>query len=240
MSGDAGCDLFVGAPARVRVRGELLRATCVLRTRAGQVCGRTPLLRQASQTLIRRELQELNDTLASTSLAGHYSVGGGLLLGWAREGRVLDHDTHDVDFWVYAEDGDRVEAAAAALARVGFRPLWRYRNTAGVVTEYTFVRRGARFEFFLLFPAPSPGRRRYFLYDRDREIENEIADQPVEPFVFLDRDWLKPCGHEEHLRETYGRWEEPDPGFDSTRAPCVVTQRPRAAFASIWSGSAER
>lgn len=199
---------------------------CILRYRLGRLSRWLPPLRPVLRWLIVRELREFNDALRSTPLGSRCWLSGGLLLGWAREGRVLDHDTGDVDLWVLAEDAHLVEEAADALRRAGFRRLWSYRNSRGDVTELTFTRHGAKFEFFLLFPGSLPGKRTYFLYDGDVELENEISDQALESFEFLDRVWLKPRLHEEHLRETYGRWEVPDPYWSSSNAPCVVARRP--------------
>ena len=214
----------------------VMNAGCVVRYRLGRVSRWLPPIRIALGWLIVRELRELNDALCSTPLAGRCWLGGGLLLGWAREGRVLDHDTGDVDFWVLAEDAQLVEEAADALRRRGFRRLWRYRNSRGDVTEYTFTRHGAKFEFFLLFPGSRPGRRVYFIYVEDVELESEVSDQPLESFEFLDRVWLKPRFHAEHLRETYGPWEVPDRSWSSADAPCVVAQRPWLKRSGAWSG----
>ena len=48
--------------------------------------------------LFEKNLVLLNDVLQSTPLAGRLWVLGGVLIGWAREGRVLAHDSHDADF----------------------------------------------------------------------------------------------------------------------------------------------
>jgi hypothetical protein len=193
-----------------------------------------PPLRIALRWLFAHELRELNDVLRLTPLDGRCWLSGGLLLGWAREGKVLDHDTGDVDFWVRAEDAQLLEDAADALSRAGFRRLWRYRNSRGDVTEFTFTRHGAKFEFFLLFPGSLPGKRIYFLYEGDVEFENEISDQPLEAIEFLGRVWLKPQSHEEHLRETYGQWEVPDRSWSSSEAPCVVASRPWLKRSGAW------
>src|SRR5688500_4973529 len=57
--------------------------------------------------LLRRNLRRLHDALEQTPLAGRYWLFGGMLLGWAREGRLLRHDYRDVDFGYEAADDDR-------------------------------------------------------------------------------------------------------------------------------------
>lgn len=211
-----------------------MNVLCIVRYRLGRASRWLPPLRLALGSLFAHELREFNDALRVTSLGGRYWLSGGLLLGWAREGRMLDHDTGDVDFWVLAEDAHLVEDAADALSRAGFRRLWLYRNSRGDVTEFTFMRHGAKFELFLLFPGSEQGKRIYFLYEGETEFENEIADQQLESFEFLGRVWLKPRFHEAHLREIYGRWEVPDRSWSSSDAPCVVTSRPWIKRSGEW------
>src|SRR5689334_2771579 len=44
------------------------------------------------------DLRLLNDVLAATEFGPRYWVWGGMLLGWAREGRLIAHDIGDADF----------------------------------------------------------------------------------------------------------------------------------------------
>lgn len=213
---------------------ELLVRQCVVRAKVGRQARWSRLVRVSQQWLARRELQDLNDALSATPLAGRYWICGGLLLGWAREGRVLSHDAWDFDFYLRAEDAHLLAAATGALRRAGFKRLYRFRNATGLVTEYAFVRHGARFEFFLLFETARSGTRTYFLIEGGEEIENEIADQPLEEFDFLGRKWLKPRFHEQHLAETYGEWQVPDKGWSARRAPCVVAIRPCPSRSIAW------
>lgn len=217
------------------MRYRLRRATGLLRAGVLMFSSWLSPARAAMGWLFRRELQGLNDALAATPLAGSYWVWGGALLGWAREGQVLDHDTADADFAVLSEDAHLIEQAVPALERAGYGRLWRFRNSSGQVTEYTFVRHGAKFEFFVLFPAGRPGLRTYFVYDGGVELESEISDQPLEPFEFVDRRWLKPRFHEQELREVYGDWQTPDPGWHNSQSPCIVARRPWTERDKIWA-----
>jgi hypothetical protein len=168
--------------------------------------------------LMRRfvaNLQRLNDALRHTELDGHYWVWSGLLLGWARDGAVLAHDCLDADFAVADRDFHRLVEAVPAIMRAGFRCDRRFVNTDGQVTELTFLRHGARFEFFRMFPAG--GRLRYNMYSIKlngiTQVEAFVPEQPTVPFSFLDRTWLKPEDHDLELRTVYGSWKVPDPSW---------------------------
>ena len=168
--------------------------------------------------LMRRfvaDLRDLNDALKHTELDGHYWVWSGLLLGWARDGAVLPHDCLDADFAVADQDFQRLVAAVPAIVRAGFRCDRRFVNSDGQVTELTFLRHGARFEFFRMFPAD--GRLRYYMYDiklkEITQVEAFVPEQETAPFSFLGRTWLKPKDHALELRSVYGSWEVPDPSW---------------------------
>lgn len=178
--------------------------------------------------MVIRDLQRLNDVLAATPFADRFWVCGGLLLGWAREGDILLHDTRDVDFGFFSEDLDRLYESVPALEKAGFRRLYRYRNNAGEVTELALMRRGARFEFFGM--AADGDDRVYFMYgdspDGILEVEVRQPGQELVPFDFLNRRWLKSKDHELELDLTYGNWRVPDPGWSYLSQPNIVGTRP--------------
>jgi hypothetical protein len=160
-------------------------------------------------------LRDLNDALQSTKLNGHYWVWSGLLLGWAREGAVLPHDCLDADFGVNDADFHLLVSAIPAILRAGFRCDRRFINDKGQVTELTFLRHGARFEFFRMFPGD--GELRYYMYEITlkgiTQVEASLPEQEIEPFSFLDRTWHKHKDHQLELRAIYGSWEVPDPSW---------------------------
>ena len=65
---------------------------------------RIPGLKPRLVELFAADLRDLHDALERTDLRGHYWVWSGLLLGWAREGAVLPHDSLDADFAVTDDD----------------------------------------------------------------------------------------------------------------------------------------
>jgi hypothetical protein len=176
--------------------------------------------------LVRRfeaDLRRLNDALEGTELDGYYWVWSGLLLGWAREGAVLPHDCLDADFAVADRHFHRLVRAVPAILRAGFLRDRRFVNSSGQTTELTFIRHGARFEFFRMFPAD--GQLVYYLYDiRLRgiaEFDASVPEQDTEPFSFLGRTWLKHRDHELELTSLYGSWQIPDPSWSYLDTPHI-------------------
>jgi len=162
-----------------------------------------------------RDLLELHDLLADTELAGRYWVWSGMLLGWAREGKLLAHD-RDADFALLAEDLPRLLRAAPELRRVGFQIHQQFRNNKGQVTEMTFRRHNTNFDFFVMEPVD--GMLRYYAYgwppDHLVEIEAQLPDQELVPFEFLGRTWLRHADHERELECMYGDWRTPQLDWD--------------------------
>lgn len=201
---------------------------------------RIPALRPRMVRRLADDLRRLNDVLESTGLSGRYWVWGGLLLGWAREGAILPHDCLDADFAVDDRDFHLLASAVPALTRAGFRSDRCFVSNADVVTELTFTRRGAKFDFFRMFP--DGGNLRYFMYaidwDSVTEVEGSVPDQPKVPFSFLGRTWRKPADHASELRAVYGRWEVPDPSFSYLDQADILVRRPSRHKHFDWPGGA--
>jgi len=196
-----------------------------------------PVMHRALYKLFIVDLRRLNDTLAGSPLEDHYWVWGGLLLGWEREGKVLFHDDMDADFAVLESDWSLLVENVPALEAAGFRGVRRFRNLGGQVTEITFMRHGARFEFFRLEPVDAMAR--YFVYGRhgreNEEIEREIPRQETEKFTFLGKVWHKVKDHERELAFIYGDWRIPDPNWSYMETTGdVVARRPWDPATSRW------
>jgi hypothetical protein len=219
------------------VQGPLWRSN-VLRV-LRRMPGMAAVERIVRRLLFTRDLRRLNDVLARTPLDGRYRVFGGVLLGWAREGRLLAHDLNDADFAYDADDDESFLAAVPDLCRAGFRPLFRYRSNDGRYTEHCFRRRGAIFEFFRL--ERSDGRHRYHIYGIDPEDAHEhvemVCEVPAQrwvPFEFLGRRWLKPAMHEAELEAVYGDWRTPDPAWSFLDEGTTVDRRRWNATDYVW------
>jgi hypothetical protein len=188
-----------------------------------------------------RDLRRLNDVLADSPLAGRYWVWGSLLLGWAREGRLLAHETADpdADFALRFEHAELFYEAVPMLEAAGYRRLYEFRNNEGRVTQHIFLRNGAQFDFSFFFRAPDSEERRFFLYGTSAdgliELEGALPDQPLESFRFLRRDWLKPADHESALTAEYGEWRIPDPTWSYVESDGTIRfRRPWSNTDYLW------
>jgi hypothetical protein len=187
----------------------------LMATRLASSLSRIPALQAQFVQRFTADLRDLNDALQHTELQGYYWVWSGLLLGWARDGAILPHDCLDADFGVADRDFHRLVRAVPAIVQAGFRCDRRFVSNNGQVTELTFIRHGARFEFFRMFPAA--GHLRYYMYNIKLngviEVEASLPDQATVPFSFIGRTWLKHEDHELELRSIYGSWDTPDPSW---------------------------
>jgi hypothetical protein len=203
--------------------------------------GHIPMLRPWLLRRFTASLRRLNDALQNTDLNGRYWIWGGVLLGWAREGAIMPHDCFDADFAVADSDFDRLVGAVPAIIGAGFRCDRRFVNSNGQVTELTFIRHGARFDFFRFFPVADG--LRYYLYNITLkeiiEIEAFIPDQGTVAFSFIDRTWLKHKDHELELRSLYGSWQVPDPSWSYQSALSIRAKRVSPYSHFDWLDGAE-
>jgi len=209
----------------IRISAFRLRHLAV--SRLAEASCRVPALRARAVERFATGLRDLNDAIAGTELDGRYWVWGGLLLGWARDRAILPHDCLDADFGVTDEDFGALIGAVPAIVAAGFACDRRFVNDNGQVTELTFSRHGARYEFFRMFPGD--GKLRYYLYSLKlaevAEIEAALPDQPTDEFSFLGRTWRKHADHALELRTTYGSWEVPDPDWSYLDGLDIVARR---------------
>ena len=188
------------------------KVTSPLRDVAAAIRTRRIRTRRGTRRTFVENLRLLNDTLAETDLADGYWVWGGLLVGWAREGKPLANDLHDADFCVLARDVPRFATAVPALVEAGFAPLQRWFTSDGRETAYAFVRDGIRFDFSVLDPVD--GHLCYYLCaSGPTQALAAIPDQALVPFEFVGRTWHKHADHEAELTAMYGDWRTPDPDW---------------------------
>ena len=211
----------------VKVTGLRLRHMAAMRVAA--YARRVAILKPRLVERFAADLRDLHDALEPTAIGGRYWVWSGLLLGWAREGAILQHDSQDADFAVLDSDFDRLVRSIPTILAAGFARDRCFVNNAGIVTELTFMRHGARFDFFRMFPE-GDRRLRYFMYsirwNGILEIEASLPEQDKVPFDFIGRSWLKHRDHELELRSMYGSWEIPDPSWSYLDGLDVESRRP--------------
>ena len=160
-------------------------------------------------------LRLLNDVLATTAFGQHYTLWGGLLLGWAREGRVLPWDVGDADFYYVRQHRSLLRAAMPALAAAGFWPHRAWFDSRGTIVSYTFKRDDDIFDFFEFEVRGAEAYYWTFLPMRGRRAWVELTG--VVPFTgevvmeFLGRRWRVPADHDAFLAACYGDWRTPIP-----------------------------
>lgn len=187
-----------------------------------------------SRRRVGRELRELHDALAATPIGGRYWMWGGALLGWAREGRLLAADLHDVDFAYLDEDHGRFLDSVGALVAAGFVPTDRFSGVSGRYEEHRFRRGPTRYEFFRLTPTADGARWSYSSFDDREELRAELPAQPLVEFEFLGRRWQKVADHEAHFELQYGDWRTPDPHWDFRDERTIVERRERPPVPREW------
>lgn len=189
--------------------------------------------------IVVHELRHLHDVLTRTALADRYWLWGGVILGWAREGRILAHDTADVDFAYRASDTDRLRQAVPVLEAAGFRLQELGRNSKDdVVTHFSFIRSGIRFDFLGMFEVNK--RFHVFEYHDGIQVTLELPILELEPIEMFGRQWRKVRDHETELTLLYGDWRTPKPDWDVLYdCPAVIEKVPRTQTpnASSQSGS---
>lgn len=182
------------------------------------------------------DLRLLNDVLNRTEMAGRYWVWRGMLLGWAREGRLLAHD-RDADFALLPDDLPRLIAALPRLRDAGFEPRARWRSNDGRLVEIMLRRHAGGFDFYVL--EPIDGMLRYFVFgwppDQLIQVEARIPDQPLASFEFLGRTWLRHEDVDGELTAVYGDWRTSQRGwnylFDDL---AIVDRRPWTHTDTSW------
>lgn len=213
------------------------------RRAAGAALARVPV---ADRAFRRRRfvhgLRRLHDALAGSPIDGRYWIWGGVLLGWARDGRVLDHDLDDADFAYADEDHERFLESVACLVRAGFGPMRRFSSGDGRYVEHVLSNGSARFEFFRL--TPHADRWRYSVFSHDLGVDQqaevfsehlaEITAQPLVPCSFLGRTWQTVADHDALLTENYGDWRTPDPDHHFTEDRAIVQRRGIPALPQTW------
>ncbi len=132
-----------------------------------------------SRLLQRREavrgLRKFYDALVGTPIEGRYWVFGGVLLGWAREGRLLSGDLLDVDLAYLDADHERFLDSVSALVEAGFRTTERRSNSQRCYSVHKFQRRGIRYEFFRHDEEHDRWRTSWF--DASTELVSETTPQ---------------------------------------------------------------
>jgi hypothetical protein len=198
-----------------------------------------PALLERHSAILEQNLRLLHDVLENSPLANRYWVAGGLLLGWAREGRMLWHEPQDGDFGYFREDREKFLASVPRLIDAGFKADRRFTNNDGAPAAYVFEKDWASFEFFETERSGSVVRSWGFgsrVWGNETvpiELVCQVPAFHLAPMEFLGRTWRKPDDHVAYLSAVYGDWRTPNFDYDFSKDdPSIVAIHP-------WAGSSD-
>jgi hypothetical protein len=174
--------------------------------------------RPAADVLRRRGavdhvLTTVHQTLDTDDLEGRWHLYGGALLGWARQGRMLDHDLNDVDIAIDEAALPELVRAIDHLCLQGFNVERVYVSNDGTVREIAVARDDVRVDLFVFRNVHGFWDNRGFgdRHGRQCELVSMIPRQPLERITLSGLPWPKVVHHEVELEAIYGDWRQPDP-----------------------------
>jgi hypothetical protein len=154
--------------------------------------------------------------LNQTPMKGRYWMCGGVMLGYAREGHLLRHDT-DIDFHYWKEDEEQLLSALKTIAGQGFRYTGTLYNNDGIPTQHITKLGKLKIEFFAAWRAN--GKINWQSYSTRhwnrpaRQFLNQVPDFQLENVEFYGVEVAKPADHELYLSALYGDWRTPMPDY---------------------------
>ncbi len=182
----------------------------------------------------------LNETLSDTLFAKKYWIMGGMLLGWIRDQDILPGDEGDIDFAFHEKDEAFFLDIIPILEDAGFQPYKQWKNNAGVITEYVFIKDGCKYEYFLMFE--HDGKFQYYGYSKSKkgkkkspflEAMGEINRHGLIPMQVFDWEFLVPEDPVSRLAEMYEDWEKPNPGYRFIDDEITIVSK------EVWKGNYE-
>jgi len=154
--------------------------------------------------------------LEQTPMKGSYWLCGGILLGYAREGRLLRHDT-DIDFHYWKEDEEKMRETWEMLPRFGFKQVKIIRSNNNHPSQYVFKFGKVKVEFFLAWR--EEGKVNWYCYTTkhwnrpSRQFLNQIPDLEISGIEWYGVPVKKPADHDLYLTSIYGDWRVPMKGY---------------------------
>ena len=181
------------------------------------------------QQRLAKGAKVVHEVLQNSPLKDRFWIFKGALLGWAREGRLLEHE-YDIDYCYWEEDREKFLEGSEMLKHAGFRPEHCWRNTKNHITQYSYKYKHVRIEFHEA--SKVNGNTRWFGYGfhgpRGSDgvlLLCETPGQELNEFEFLGKRWLKPKNHDVYLTAHYGDWKSPNPNYKSLRDNKAIIKR---------------
>lgn len=174
------------------------------------------------------DIHRFHHILDQTGLLEVTWLVGGLVLGYARNGQPIAHDT-DVDMGIMAQDIRKFWEAVPVFERNNFAKLFRWVNNDGLITEYSFRFHRVKWEFFIHFDAGRSDVEWYAYHQKEAvELKRRMAKPKLGWITFLGMKWKAPKDVEGYLAAQYGEdWREPNPAWNyRTDCPANVSRKP--------------
>jgi hypothetical protein len=169
-------------------------------------------LGEPSYDRIEAGFRRIISTLNRTPMKGRYWMCGGIMLGYAREGRLLRHDT-DIDFHYWRDDEELLLSALREISGQGFRYVGALCNNDGIATQHVVKLGKLKIEFFAAWR--EKGGLCWQSYSTRhwnrpaRQFFNRVPDFQLEEVEFYGVDVAKPVDHDLYLTSIYGDWQTP-------------------------------
>ncbi|MDR0673269.1 MAG: hypothetical protein LBF93_06355 [Zoogloeaceae bacterium] len=154
--------------------------------------------------------------LNETPMKGRYWLCGGGVLGYARCGSFLSHDS-DIDFHYWAEDETLFCQVTRDLGNLGLEQVLTYINNDGKPIVHKFSHKGIGIDFFPCW------RDNGFIYWMSnisrhrsrpaRQFLSRVPDQQMKEVEFLGVPVFMPKDTDQYLTSLYGDWRIPMPDY---------------------------
>lgn len=142
---------------------------------------------------------------------------GGVLLGYARHGALLEHDT-DIDFHYWKKDSNAtIKFINDLTSKKNFSYSKNYKNNDGQITQHVIKYKKTTIDFFMAEEIDD--KIEWYSYTTkhwnrpSRQFLNQAPYMGLEKFNFYGHKALKPRNHEIYLESLYGDWKTPQKDY---------------------------
>jgi hypothetical protein len=169
-------------------------------------------LRSPSPKEVELAFTKIVSALNKTPMRKRFWMCGGILLGYAREGRLLSHDT-DIDFHYWVEDEEILLDVLKNLCQHEFSYVGEMIDNNNRCTQHVIRYGKVKIDFFVAWRVD--GKVQWTCYTTphwnrpSRQYLNEIPDLQTAEVEFYGLPVSKPIDHETYLQAIYGNWMEP-------------------------------
>ena len=165
----------------------------------------------------KQELKNITEELMKSGK--HPFLSGGTLLGYARQGDLLDNDD-DLDITLFQHEYD--DTAESIISTLGFdKVVHTTKEGIQLTLHKTETEPHEDVEIDVpIMEANEKEFRQFSKFTENGEF-NVFTPFDLKLIEFWGMTVYIPAQYDLYLREMYGNWENPDPWFDWRKAPNV-------------------